>query len=93
MAGSEITGGERRERLKYLTLDSHHLIDYCIQMGSNEGHFIVSSIVTDKVTSQCPQTTTFEERGEPTRGLGPSAAYQSNNALLLENNNLKQNDN
>ena len=83
LAGTEITGGERRERLKYLTLDSHHLIDYCIQMGSNEDHLIVSSIVSDKVTSQNPQPTTFEERGEPTRGFGPSAAYQPN-ALLLE---------
>ena len=32
---------------------------------SDESHFNVSLIVRDKVTRQCPQTTTFEERGEP----------------------------
>ena len=28
-------------------------------------YFNVSLIVMDKVTRQCPQTTTFEEKGEP----------------------------
>ena len=36
-------------------------------MGSDERHFNVSLIVRDKVTRQCPQTTTFEEKGEPKR--------------------------
>ena len=36
-------------------------------MGSDENHFNVSLIVRDKVTRQCPQTTTFEEKGEPKR--------------------------
>ena len=36
----------------------------CIKMGSDESHFNVSLIVRDKVTRQCPQTTTFEEKGE-----------------------------
>ena len=36
-------------------------------MGSNESHFNVSLIVRDKVTRQCPQTTTFEVKGEPKR--------------------------
>ena len=36
-------------------------------MGSDEGHFNVSLIVRDKVTRQCPQTTTFEEKGQPKR--------------------------
>ena len=31
-------------------------------MGSDENHFNVSLIVRDKVTRQCPQTTTFEEK-------------------------------
>ena len=39
----------------------------CIKMGSDERHFNVSLIVRDKVTRQCPQTTTFEEKGEPKR--------------------------
>ena len=34
-------------------------------MGSDESHFNVSVILRDKVTKQCPQTTTFEEKGEP----------------------------
>ena len=33
-------------------------------MGSDESHFNVSLIVRDKVTRQCPQTTTFKEKGE-----------------------------
>ena len=39
----------------------------CIKMGSDESHFNVSLIVRDKVTRQCPQTTTFEEKGGPKR--------------------------
>ena len=39
----------------------------CIKMGSDESHFNVSLIVRDKVTRQRPQTTTFEEKGEPKR--------------------------
>ena len=35
------------------------------EMGSDESHFNVSLIVRNKVTRQCPQTTTFEEKGEP----------------------------
>ena len=34
-------------------------------MGSDENHFNVSLIVRNKVTRQCPQTTTFEEKGQP----------------------------
>ena len=36
-------------------------------MGSDESHFNVSLIVRDKVIRQCPQTTTFDEKGEPKR--------------------------
>ena len=39
----------------------------CITMGSDESHFNVSLIVKDIFTRQCPQTTTFEEKGEPKR--------------------------
>ena len=38
-----------------------------IKVGSDESHFNVSLIVRDKVTRQCPQTTTFEEKGQPKR--------------------------
>ena len=33
--------------------------------GSDESHFNVSLTVRDKATRQCPQTTTFEVKGEP----------------------------
>ena len=42
----------------------------CIKMGSDESHFNVSLIVGDKVTRPCPQTTTFEEKGESS-GIEP----------------------
>ena len=57
-------GEEGEYRLK---LHCHHQNDFCIKMGSDESHFNVSLIVRDKVTRQCPQTTTFEEKGEPKR--------------------------
>ena len=51
----------------YLSLHYHYQSDSCIKMGSDESHFNVSLIVRDKFTRQCPQTTTFEEKGEPKR--------------------------
>ena len=41
----------------------------CIKtmMGSVVSHFNVSLTVRDNVTRQRPQTTTFEEKGEPKR--------------------------
>ena len=33
-------------------------------MGSDQRQFNISLIVRDKVSGQCPQTTTFEEKGE-----------------------------
>ena len=39
----------------------------CIKMGSDESNFNVSLTVRGKVTRPCPQTTTFEEKGEPKR--------------------------
>ena len=56
-----------RESL-YLSLYCHHQNDSCIKMGSDESHFkVVSLIVRDKVARKCPQTTIFEEKGEPRR--------------------------
>ena len=57
--------GERE--IIYLSLHCHHQNDSCIKMGSDDSHFNVSLIVRDKVTRQCPQTTIFEEKGEPKR--------------------------
>ena len=53
--------GEERDYI-YLSLHCHHQNDSCINIGSGEGHFNISLIVRDKVTRQCPQTTTFEEK-------------------------------
>ena len=50
-------------------------------MGSDESHFNVLLIVRDKVTRQCPQTTTWERRAEVDSNQGLSA-YQPT-ALLL----------
>ena len=55
----------KRESI-YLSLHCHHQNDL-IKMGSDESHFNVSLIVRDKVTRPCPQTTTFEEKGETKR--------------------------
>ena len=43
----------------------------CIKMVSDESHFNVSLIVRDKVTRQCPQTTTFLKRKESRSGIEP----------------------
>ena len=57
--------GERE--IIYLSLHCHHQNDFCIKMGSDESHFGVSLTTRDKLTTQCLQTTTFEEKGEPKR--------------------------
>ena len=59
-------GGGGRQFI-YLSLHCHRQNDSCIKMGSDEIHFNISLIVRDKVTRQCPQTTTFEEKGGPRR--------------------------
>ena len=56
-----------KREIIYLSLHCHHQNDSSIKMGSDESHFNVSLIVRDKVTRQCPQTTAFEEKGEPKR--------------------------
>ena len=55
----EVGGGRRL----FLSLHCHHQNDSCIKMGSDERHFNISLIVR----RQCPETTTFEEKGEPNR--------------------------
>ena len=77
-----------KREIIYVSLLCHHQNDSCIKMGSDESRFNVSLIVRDKVTRQCPQTTTFEEKGEPKqiRTEVPSA-YQPN-ALTAGPNRL-----
>ena len=61
--------GERE--IIYLSLHCHHQNYFCIKMGSDESHFNVSLIVMDKVSRQCPQTTTFLKRKESPSGIEP----------------------
>ena len=56
-----------KREIIYLSLHCHHQNDSCIKMGSDESHFNLSLTVRDTVTRQCPQTTTFNEKGEPKR--------------------------
>ena len=56
-----------KREIIYLPLHFHHQNDSCIKVGSGESHFNVSLIVREKATRQCPQTTAFEEKGEPNR--------------------------
>ena len=57
----------KRENI-YLLLHGHYQNDSCIKVGSDENHCNVSSVVRDKVSRQCPQTTTiFDQKGEPKR--------------------------
>ena len=42
-------------------------MNFALKKGSGESHFNDSLIVRDKVTRQCPHTTTFDEKGEPKR--------------------------
>ena len=57
--------GERK--IIYLSLHCYHQNDSCIKVDSDESHFNVSLIVSEKVTRQFPQITIFEEKGEPKR--------------------------
>ena len=50
-----------------LSLHCHHQNAFRIKMGSDASHFNVSLTARDEVTRQCPQTTTFEEKGERKR--------------------------
>ena len=63
--GREYGGGVRRLYTYCYTVDQN---DSCIKTDSAGNHFNISLIVRDKVTRQCPQTTTFLKRGgEPKR--------------------------
>ena len=61
--------GERE--IIYLSLHCHHQNDSGIKMGNGDSHFNVSLIVKDKVTRQCPQTTTSFKRKESRSGIEP----------------------
>ena len=56
--------GEEGDNISIDTRLCHHQNGSCIKMGSDTSHFNVSLIVRDKVTRQCPRTTTLEEKGQ-----------------------------
>ena len=71
-------GGQNEGHIP-ISLHCPHQNDSCIKRGSDESHFNVSLIVWDKVARQCPQTTTFEEKGAPKRiRTEIPSAYQPN---------------
>ena len=79
--------GERE--IIYLSLHCHHQNDSYIEMGSDESHFNVSLIVRVEVTRQCPQTTTFEEKGEPNQ-IHTQRATVSKDATALVGHHPKE---
>ena len=70
MGGKGVWRWGKREII-YLSLHCHHQNDFCIKVGSDESHFNVSLVVRDKVTRQCPQTTTFLKRKDNQSGIEP----------------------
>ena len=69
--GREGYGGGGKKEIIYLSLHCHHQNDLCIKMRSDESHFNLSLVARDKVTRQCPQTTTFLKRRESRSGIEP----------------------
>ena len=67
----EVGGGERE--IIYLSLHCHDQNDFCIKMGTYESHF--QQEMMDKVTRQCPQTTTFLKRKESGSGIEPRSFH------------------
>ena len=58
-------GGEGRRILYTYRYTVTTRMTPALRWASDESHFNVSLTVTNKVTRQCPQTTTFEEKREP----------------------------
>ena len=69
--GGDSSLGWGKREIIYLSLHCHHQHDSCFKMGSDESHFDVSLIARDKVTVQCPQTTTFLKRKESRSEIEP----------------------
>ena len=63
--GREYGGGGRGKLYTYRYTVTTRMT--CIKMGSGESHFNVSVGSEGRITRQCPQTTTSEEKGEPKR--------------------------
>jgi len=61
--------GPGKRKIVYLSLHCRHQNGSWIKMGSAESYFNVSLIVRDKVSRQCPQTTTLLKRKESRSGI------------------------
>ena len=73
LAGTEIPeGGGWGENMLNAALSPPEW--FYIKTDSAENHFNVSFIVRGKVTRQCPQTITDEEKARPNRGLEPTSS-------------------
>ena len=75
--------GKREMEVLYLLLHCHHQINSCIKMVGDESHFSISLIVRDKVTRQCPQTTTFLKRRERRSGIEPRLLKTTKNEFRI----------
>ena len=64
----EVGGGVE---IIYLLLHCHSHMTPALRWAATRAHFNVSLIVSDKVTRQCPQTTTFLKSKESRTGIEP----------------------
>ena len=72
--------------VKVSTLHCHQETDFRTGMAAMRAVSNVSVTVRGKVPRRCPQTTSFEEKGEQKRGIEPkSSAFHLTTALPVEN--------
>ena len=74
LRGMEMGGYIPKREIIYLSLHCHHQNDSCIKTGSDESLFNASLIVRDKVTRQCPQTTTILKKKGSRIGIEPRSS-------------------
>ena len=67
MGGRGYGGGGKGRLYTYRYTVTTTVTPPLVWAAMRPSHFNVSLIVRDKATRQSPQTTTFEEKGEPTR--------------------------
>ena len=74
------------EEIMYILLHCHHQNESCIKTGSDESHFTVLLFVRDKITRQCPQTTTLFKGRESRSRIGPRPLRlgQTGSCLMAE---------
>ena len=65
----------------FLSLHCHHHTDAALKwesMGTTDLNLWGDSDREGQITRQCPQTTTFEQKGDPGQGIEPtSSVYQA----------------